>query len=120
MAVSDRTFRRFGLLMVSAMLISAVSLVSTAGATQFGVTGSVQTIRPDQTIPTGTAINLSGARNEFVSFQVPVRADTGTLNNVSVELQSQFQTAGGAQIIRNDNVKFYREDYYTVQTPRDG
>ena len=120
MAVNARAFRRFWFLTASAMLISAVSLVSTAGATQFGVTGSVQTIRPDQTIPTGTSISLSGARNEFVSLQVPVRADTGTLNNVTVELQSQFQTAGGAQVIPNDNVKFYREDYYTVQTPSDG
>lgn len=105
-------------LMVFVVLLCLVP--ATAQGAQVGAVGSNETIQPqDASIPVGTSISASAARNEFASVQIAVRADAGAINGLTISKDAAFTKAGGGTIPAA-NVTVYREDYYTVQKPSDG
>jgi Domain of unknown function (DUF4091)/FG-GAP-like repeat len=59
------------------------------------------------------SISLVAARNEFESAQIRIKAAATPLANVSVELGGPLSGPGGQQIPAG-NLRFYREEYYTL------
>ncbi|MBX5483236.1 MAG: DUF4091 domain-containing protein [Myxococcaceae bacterium] len=97
-------------------LIAAATLLLSAGAlaapTVTTAPSSVK-IRPDVEPPADTPAELTAAKNEFVSFQIVVRADDAGLQNVS----ASFSGLSGPGKIGADSVTLYREGYLDITQP---
>jgi hypothetical protein len=77
------------------------------------------TVRVPETAPTGrgTAVSLYGAKNEYVSFQIMVRAAGGPLTRV-VPQAGRLSGSGGRSMSLS-SYHLYRETYQDVTKPSD-
>ncbi len=100
--------------LLSAALLAALTLSATAmAAPQISAATATHKFRPPDPAPAHVPIELVAAKNEFVSFQVVVKADGAGAQNVTATL-SGLDPAGGGARIEGPYVTLYREGYLNL------
>jgi hypothetical protein len=109
MHTSLTRFVRRGLLAVSAAL--ALAGAAQASPAVWAVRATAK-VHPSAPVQTNAGVNVSGARNEFVSFQVVVNGGQAGANNVTASLSG----LSGPSAIGGNDVTLYRETLLNVAT----
>lgn len=94
------------------------ALTLAGGNGSVSVVGSTTMVRPEEAPAGANTADIKAARNEYESFQVVIKAGGNALNGVDVQLNGAL--TGPGDPITGDNVRIYREDYYTVVRPSNG
>jgi hypothetical protein len=108
-----------GLMMTFLPVATARAGIDNPDGSKVDTFDSMALILPLATDRGASAVRLEAARNEYESFQVKVSAGATALASVSVSLAAALKGPGLATIPAK-NVRFLREDYYTLTTMSDG
>src|SRR5579863_8468220 len=94
-----------------AFLVGLQALASAQAGPVIWVVPSLQRVGLTDAAGSGTLAQISGARGEYQSFQIVVRAPSGGLTNVDV---SVTDLTGSAGTIPKSNLALFREQYVYV------
>lgn len=94
------------LVAVATLLLSAAALAAPTVSTA----SSTVKVRPTVAVPADLPVDLIAAKNEFVSFQVVIKADGAPVTNVS----ASFPGLTGAGQIASTDITLYRQGYLNL------
>lgn len=100
-------------------IAAALVVAAPVQAASVGVVGATTTVRPSDSAPTASSIQLSAAQNEFESFQVVIAAGNTQLSGLTVSHGTALSDGQGHEIA-NSFVTIYREAYLNITTESDG